>query len=203
MDLSVLLRGMLMGLAIAAPVGPIGLLCIRRTLAEGRAMGLASGLGAASADALYGVVAAFGLTFVSSLLIGSSFWTRLLGGLLLAYLGLKTFLAQPAEHAAELRGAGLLGAYASTFVLTLANPATILSFLTIFAGMGVVGEASYGGAALTVLGVFLGSALWWLLLSGGVGLLRVRMGCEALRWVNRVAGVLIVGFAAVMLASLL
>jgi threonine/homoserine/homoserine lactone efflux protein len=203
MEPGFLLRGLLMGFAIAAPVGPIGLLCIRRTLSEGRAIGLASGLGAASADALYGFVAAFGLTFVSGLLLGGSFWMRLLGGLFLAYLGLKTLLAPPPERAAAASsGAGLLGAYASTFALTLSNPATILSFATIFAGVGIVGHAGYGAAALLVLGVFLGSALWWLLLSGGVGLLRHRVSHRGLHWVNRIAGALLLAFAAGLLWSL-
>lgn len=202
MDVSFLLRGVVMGFAIAAPVGPIGMLCIRRTLADGRAAGLSSGLGAATADAFYGFVAAFGLTFISNLLIGGELWLRLVGGLFLGYLGIKTFLARPAEHAARAGGSSLLGFYASTFVLTITNPATILSFATIFAGVGVAG-GDYITASALVLGVFLGSALWWLLLSGGVGLLRNRVGPQLLRWVNRLSGALLVAFALVIMLSLL
>ena len=171
MELSFLLRGLVIGLSIAAPVGPIGVLCIRRTLTKGRVSGLVSGLGAATADAFYGCVAGFGLTFVSDLIVGQQGWLRLVGGAFLCYLGLKTFLSRPAEGGASTRESGLLGTYASTFFLTLTNPMTLLSFAAVFAGLGV-GSAggNYVSAGVLVLGVFIGSALWWLLLSGGVGL---------------------------------
>jgi threonine/homoserine/homoserine lactone efflux protein len=202
MDLSILLRGGLIGLSIAAPVGPIGVLCIRRTLAEGRAAGLVSGLGAATADAIYGCIAGFGLTLISSLLVSQQAWLRLVGGLFLCYLGVRTLLARPAQNAAAAPGRGLASNYASTFFLTLTNPMTILSFAAIFAGMGL-GQArgGYGAAALLVLGVFLGSAAWWLLLSGGVGALRARFPATGLVWVNRISGVIIVGFGCVALAG--
>ena len=202
MGLEFLARGLLIGFSIAAPVGPIGLLCIRRTLADGRAVGLLSGLGAATADALYGAVAGFGLTFVAEFLAEQRAWLRLVGGLFLLYLGLRTFLAGPAERAAAARGFGLLGAYASTFALTLTNPTTILSFAAIFAGLGVAGaSAGYHSAGLLVLGVLLGSALWWLLLSGGVGFFRDRVTPRALRWVNRLSGAMIMAFGVVALLA--
>src|SRR5215213_2397163 len=113
------LEGVVIGFAVAAPVGPIGVLCIRRTLADGRASGFVSGLGAATADAVYGAIAAFGLTLVTDFLLGGASWLRLIGGAFLLFLGVKTFLTRPAERAAEARGGGLPGAYASTFVLTL------------------------------------------------------------------------------------
>ena len=203
MSLEFLGRGLLIGFSIAAPVGPIGLLCIRRTLADGRVVGLLSGLGAATADALYGAVAGFGLTFVADFLAEQRVWLRLVGGLFLLYLGARTFLAGPAERAATVRGFGLLGAYASTFALTLTNPTTILSFAAIFAGLGVAGaSAGYRSAGLLVLGVLLGSALWWCLLSGGVGFFRDRVTPRALRWVNRLSGTLILAFGVVALLSL-
>lgn len=202
MDLGFLLRGMGIGLAIAAPVGPIGVLCIRRTLRDGRLAGLASGLGAATADLLYGVVAAVGLTAVTERLIGLSFWLQLLGGLFLCYLGVRTLRERPAERPAEADGRGLVGAYLSTLALTITNPATILAFLAIFAGLGVADDAGgYGDAGLLVLGVFLGSALWWLLLSGGVSLLRARVTPRVLRWVNIGAGLIILGFGIAALAA--
>src|SRR5215212_10024460 len=126
MDTSLLLKGLLIGFSIAAPVGPIGVLCIRRTLAQGRAAGLVSGLGAASADAVYGCIAGFGLTFISGLLISQQGWLRLIGGGFLLYLGIKTLLSRPAEQPASAGGTGLARAYASTQLLTLTNPATIL-----------------------------------------------------------------------------
>lgn len=203
MDAGVLLRGLVIGFSIAAPVGPIGVLCIRRTLAEGRAHGFVSGLGAATADAIYGSVAAFGLTFVSSLLVSQQTWLRLVGGAFLCYLGVKTFLARPPGGGAAAGRGGLAGAYASTFFLTLTNPMTILSFAAIFAGLGLGGAAgTYAAAGVMVLGVFLGSALWWLILSGGIAPLRAQFGPSGLGWVNRLAGVIIAGFGALALLSL-
>ena len=199
-----LLRGLIIGFSIAAPVGPIGVLCIRRTLADGRAVGFAAGLGAATADALYGAVAGFGLTVVSTALVGQQGWLRLIGGAFLCWLGARTFLARPAEAAAQAAGgAGLLGAYASTLVLTLTNPMTILSFAAVFAGLGLgAAGGGYGAAAVLVLGVFAGSALWWLALSGAVGLLRHRVTPRGLRWVNRASGTIIAGFGLLALLSL-
>jgi threonine/homoserine/homoserine lactone efflux protein len=195
MDLTFLLKGLAIGFSIAAPVGPIGLLCIRRTLAEGRLCGLVSGLGAATADATYGCVAGFGLTFISNFLVSQQTWLRLAGGAFLCYLGVRTLLAKPAEQAAPAAGRGLAAAYASTLFLTLTNPLTILSFAAIFAGLGLAGtRGSYASAGVLVLGVFTGSAAWWLLLSGGVGLLRDRFGTRALRWVNRISGAVITLF---------
>lgn len=206
---SIFLRGLALGFAIAAPVGPIGVLCIRRTLAEGRLAGLVSGLGAATADGIYGFIAAFGLTFISRLLISYQDVIRLAGGLFLLYLGVKTLVAPVAEQPAAGAPAprtqrGLLGNYASTLALTLTNPMTILSFAAVFAGLGVgAATGDYASAAVLVLGVFLGSAFWWLALSAAVNLLRSRVTPRGLRWVNRVSGLIILGFGVVALASLL
>lgn len=203
MDINFFLRGLIIGFSIAAPVGPIGVLCIRRTLAEGRASGLVSGLGAATADAIYGCVAGFGLTFVSRILIGQQVWLHLVGGAFLCYLGLKTLLTKPAEQAASAAGKGLVSAYASTFLLTLTNPMTILSFAAIFAGLGMGSSSgNYITAGVLVLGVFIGSALWWLLLSGGVSVFRPRFNSQGLRWVNRISGVVITGFGLLALLTL-
>jgi threonine/homoserine/homoserine lactone efflux protein len=163
-------------------VGPIGVLCIRRTLSDGRAIGLAVGLGAAVADAVYGAIPRFGLTAVSALLVRRQGVLRIVGGLFLGYLGIRTFASRPAEEAAPAGGSGLLGAFAATFVLTLANPATILSFVAVFAGLGIAGAGSWRDATILVSGVFLGSATWWLILSGAVGALRSRVHPGALRW---------------------
>lgn len=152
---------------------------------------------------MYGGVAAFGLTFVSGLLLSQQLWLRLIGGLFLCYLGVRTFTSLPPENGAATSGRGLLGAYVSTFLLTLANPTTILSFTAIFAGFGIVGQVrDYGSSALLVLGVFLGSALWWLILSGVIGMLRSRVSRRGLLWVNRAAGLTIGGMGMLSLASL-
>jgi len=195
------LRGLVIGLSIAAPVGPIGVLCIRRTLTEGRRVGLLTGLGAASADAIYGYVAGFGLVFISSVLVSQQVWLRIIGGSFLCFLGLKTLLSRPAEKAASTRQYGHAEAYASTFFLTLTNPMTILSFLAIFAGLGLSG-GSYVSAGLLVLGVFSGSALWWLLLSGLVSALRSGFDTHRLQWVNKISGIIILAFGVFAILSL-
>ena len=189
------LRGFIIGISIAAPVGPIGVLCIRRTLAEGRLSGLVSGLGAATADAIYGMIAGFGLTFISVFLVAQQSWLSLFGGLFLCILGVRTFLSTPSEDAEELESKGLLRNYLSIFILTLTNPMTILSFAAIFAGLGLAeSSASYASAALLVLGVFCGSAFWWLLLSFGVSLFRERVTPTWMLWINRVSGVIVFAF---------
>jgi len=201
-SITLLLRGLVIGLSIAAPVGPIGVLCIRRTLADGRAVGFASGLGAATADMLFGCVAGFGLTFISGVLLEQQLWLRLIGGLFLCYLGVKTLLSRPAEVAATAQGKGLLGAYTSTLFLTATNPLTIFAFAAIYAGLGAA-AGGYSAAITLVAGVFAGSALWWLLLSGGVSLFRAKFDARSLLWVNRISGVVIVGFGFFALSSLL
>ena len=204
MDLNFLLKGLLFGFSIAAPVGPIGVLCIRRTLADGRSAGLLSGLGAASADAIYGSIAAFGVAFISDFLVSQQFWIRLVGGLFLCYLGIKTMLARPAESPASSNRKGLLGAYASTLFLTLTNPMTILSFAAIFSGLGLAGDGgNYASAGLMVLGVFCGSCAWWLLLSSLVSIFRGRFTFTGLKWINRVSGMVIFGFGVYSLFSIL
>jgi threonine/homoserine/homoserine lactone efflux protein len=202
MDYALFLRGLLIGFSIAAPVGPIGVLCIRRTLADGQISGLISGLGAATADAMYGCIAGFGLTFISSFLVGQQLWLRLIGGLFLCYLGIKTLLSKPAQKEAMINQSGMLGAYLSTFLLTVTNPLTILSFAAIFAGLGLANTSgSYVSAVILVLGVFLGSAIWWLLLSAGVGLFRTKFNTTGLSWVNRISGVVITIFGIIALGG--
>ena len=199
-------RGLLVGFAIAAPVGPIGLLCIQRTLARGRLTGLVTGLGAATADAFYGLVAGLGLTAVASFLTGQRSWLGLIGGLFLCYLGVRTMLARPVTQSAEFSAQhGLWEAYISTFLLTLTNPMTIFSFMAVFAGLGLATTTTSSGygAVTLVAGVFLGSALWWLLLSGGASLLRSRIQTATMVWVNRGAGVVLISFGGYLLWGLM
>jgi threonine/homoserine/homoserine lactone efflux protein len=194
MTASLIFKGMLIGFSIAAPVGPIGVLCIRRSLAEGRTIGLATGLGAATADAAYGCVAGFGLTAISSFLVGQKMWLGLLGGLFLSYLGIRTFTSEPAQQPARSSGAGLLSAYLSTLLLTITNPMTILCFVAVFAGLGLGTARDYVSASGLVAGVFVGSALWWLLLSSGVGLLKGQINLTSMRLINRLSGAVILAF---------
>jgi threonine/homoserine/homoserine lactone efflux protein len=183
-------KGIVIGFSIAAPVGPIGLLCISRTLSYGRLSGLLTGLGAAFADGVYGTIAGFGFAFVTDFLVGHQAILRLLGSIFLVGLGAHTFFRRPvvAEHEAGAKR--LSGDFASTFLLTLANPFTIVSFIAIFAGMGLSeAPAGYQAATAMVAGVFLGSASWWLMLSFGVSMIRKRMSSEALTTINRLAGI--------------
>jgi len=203
MDLSFLLSGIIIGLSIAAPVGPIGVLCIRRTLDEGRASGLVSGIGAATADAIYGSIGGFGLTFVSNFLVGQREWLQLIGGIFLCYLGITIFLKKSAAQTANSSGAGLVAAYCSTFFLTLTNPMTIISFTAIFAGLGLANASgNYHSAGVLVAGIFLGSSLWWLILSSGVAVFRTKLEFHRLQWLNRLSGLIILGFGLYSLLSL-
>lgn len=199
--LNFFIKGLIIGFAIAAPVGPIGVLCIQRSLHDGFKIGLMTGIGAALADGTYGIVAGFGLTAVSSLLIAHQFWIRLIGGLFLIYLGMKLFFKTPPKRLTGRSDHSAWHACATTFLLTLANPATILSFIAIFAGLGVGTEnPNYIQAIMLVLGITLGSALWWLLLSGGVAfILHRKLGDNMMREINWVSGIVILAFGMVAL----
>jgi len=196
-------KGVIIGLSIAVPVGPIGILCIRRTLTQGRIVGFLSGLGAATADAFYGAIAGFGLTFLSNLLVGQQTGLRLIGGGLLCIIGVKTFLSKPTERKDSVAGNSRWRAYLSTLVLTLTNPMTILFFAAIFAGLVVgTGGDHYFSAGILVLGVFIGSASWWLVLSGFTGLLHGLFNFRRMQWLNRISGLIIIGFGLAAFLSL-
>ena len=204
MDTVFFLKGLIIGFVIAAPVGPIGVLCARRTLMHGRRAGFYSGMGAATADAIYGFIAAFGLTFISAFLIDHQFSLRLVGGGLLLYLGVKAFLARPVKKADLPRSARhYAGLYTSTFFLTLTNPMTILSFAAVFAGFGLAGtKGSILSAVVLIIGVYLGSALWWLFLVGIFSVYRKRFQSHQLAWVNRITGTIIAASGILALLSL-
>ncbi len=203
-EIEIFLKGLIVGLSIAVPVGPIGVLCIRRTLAKSRIIGLLSGLGAATADAFYGAIAGFGLTILSNFLIGQKLWLHLIGGGLLCLLGVKTFLSRPAEQETCVEGSSLWNAYLSTFFLTLTNPMTLLFFVAVFAGLGIGSERHhYVAAGILVSGVFIGSAVWWLVLIGFTGLLQGLFNFKRQKWLNRISGFIIIGFALYAFLSLL
>ena len=204
MDWSYLPRGVVIGLSVAVPVGPMALLCIRRTLAHGRAVGFVSGVGVATADALYGAVAAFGLTSISSFLVGIQDAVRLGGGLFLCCLGwtIARSRAGAVMASPDARASDHAAAFVSTLGLTLTNPTTILSFAAIFSGFGVAAEGAGGGsAAALVAGVFAGSALWWLILTAGTGRLRTWLNPVRLTVINRVSGAAIVVFGVLAILS--
>lgn len=199
------LKGLAFGFILAATVGPMWVICFRRTIEQGALAGFVSGMGIAVADGLYGAVAAFGLTAISGFLLGHGFWIGLIGGLFLIYLGFSALLAQPErlEEKEEQPQTRLSRAFLSTLGLTLANPPTILAFAAIFAGLGLVSNSDYGAAALVVLGVVLGSAAWWIVLAAGANWLRKRAGAQLFRIINLVSGLSILGFAFWQLAQVL
>jgi len=190
------IKGLLVGFSIAAPVGPIGVLVIRRTLTEGRLSGFVTGLGAAVADGTYGFVAGFGLTSISNFLVAQQFWMKLIGGVFLLYLGVKTFISKAATQEAKINSTGLFKNFSSTLLLTITNPITILSFFAIFAGLGLgQDKTNYSSAFFLVAGVFLGSAIWWLILSSILNFFRNKITTKGLTWINRFSGALIIGFS--------
>ena len=203
MVLTIFLKGILIGFAMAVPIGPIGILCIRKTLAEGRLRGLIIGLGAATADFFYGCVAAFGITIISDTLISQRIWIRLIGGVLLLYLGIRTFRKLPADPNIPVNDNGIFKSYLSSLLITITNPLTIFAFIAVFAALGLENEAiTFSGLAL-VVGVFAGSFLWFLSLSSGVMLFRKKLDLIGLRWVNKIAGILIIISGIIAIVSIL
>lgn len=208
-------KGTLAGFIIAAPVGPVGVLCVQRTLLHGRLAGLSAGLGAACADALYGCIAAFGLSLISGWLEAHQTAFRLIGGgflLVMAWRMLRAAWLPPQAETAParpliqlpIRSEGLIAGLVSTFILTATNPITIVAFLGIFAFFGI---GSFGlsneMAAWLVLGVFAGSSVWWLSLAGLAGAFRQRLGNGGLKWINGLSGLLMLGFGLYGVGSIL
>ena len=203
MDPVLFLKSILLGLAIAAPLGPIGALCINRTLERGFLAGLAGGLGTALADGTYATLAAAGFAAFSDVLARIDIPLRLAGGAFMLWLGWKSMTPGPARKAATVSARDLVSTTAATYLLTIANPATILSFAALFAGLGLVSASGYSEALPVVAGVFAGSMLWWCILSGGVALMRHRLPKGLTLWVSRLSGIILVGFGLWALGSVL
>lgn len=200
--LELLLKSVLVGIAIAAPVGPIGALCINRSLTYGFAAGVAGGLGTALADASYGALAALGFAAFSATLAHISTPLALFGGAFLIFLGWREMRKTGAEPAKEMDGRGnLFRTILTTYALTITNPATILSFAAIFAGFGLADTSGNLALVLVVFGVFAGSLLWWTFLSGLVAVIRHRLPKAFARWVARVSGGILIGFGLVAVST--
>jgi threonine/homoserine/homoserine lactone efflux protein len=204
MEASFFIKGLVFGFSIALPVGPIGILCIRRSLAGGLTAGLLTGMGAATADAFYGSLAGFGLAGVTGLLVGQRTWIQLLGGLFLCYLGLRILLSDTGERAASAPYRSYARGYFSALLLTLANPMTILSFTAVFAAMGLGGVAAgHVAAAWLVAGVFTGSMTWWVILSSITSIFKTSLTAKVMKWIDRVSGTVLTGFGVVVVAGFL
>ena len=190
-------QGFILGVAIAAPVGPIGLLCIRRTLEHNQALGFATGMGAAVADTIYGAIAAFGFSAALIFLTGHETLFRLLGGVFLLAIALRTYISRPPLSEDEpLKSKTCLGGFMTGLTLTLTNPVTVLAFVGLFAGVGLSGTLGYDEAMVLVLGVFFGSAAWWLTLSSGVALVRHRISDDRLVRINHYTAIALALFGA-------
>lgn len=188
---------------MAVPIGPIGIICVRKTLTEGRLRGLIVGLGAATADLLYGGVAAFGLTFISDTVDDQRVWIRIIGGIIFLFLGFRMFRTQPADPEIQTNNGGKLKSYISIVFLTLTNPLTIFAFIAVFSALGLAKGLGLFSSSLLVAGVFTGSSLWFLLLSSTAVLFRKKLDFVGLKWVNRVAGIFIICAGVIAMGSLI
>jgi threonine/homoserine/homoserine lactone efflux protein len=190
------IRGIATGLIIAAPVGPVNVLCIQRTIGKGWKSGLVSGFGAAVADTIYGSVAAFSVTLVIDFLLHEQFWIRVLGGSLLILIGLMYYFQKP-RTLQEQKDETTHSDFVSTFLLTLTNPTTVLSFIAVLATLGMKEQRAVWMTVLLVGGIFVGSMMWWTILTGAVNHLRDKITDKTMRWMNRIAGLAIGGFGVV------
>ena len=184
-------KGFALGFAIAVPVGPIGLLCIRKTLQFGKMSGLCSGLGAAAADTLFGSLAVFGLTFLSDQILTWAHYLKLVGGIFLLFLSYRSFCSKANPLHMRLHHMSYVKDFIGTFFLTLTNPLTIICYLAIFAALGLAEDLGKFSSILLISGVFVGAATWWIILSEGVGLLRHKLSPHSMLWINRAAGIII------------
>jgi threonine/homoserine/homoserine lactone efflux protein len=208
--LFLIISGIVIGLIVAVPIGPVNLICIRRTLAFGPVNGFMSGIGAAIGDTIFAIVTGFGLTAVAHLIKGYSSYLELAGGGMLIYFGIHTFLAKIEARlddrlASKEKGAStLFRAMASTLALTITNPATLLGFAALFAGLGGLagGHPNFASAAFVVIGVAAGSTLWWLALTAVVGLFHASINDHVMALINKGSGVAVVGFGLAVLIHL-
>ncbi|NQT06748.1 MAG: LysE family translocator [Candidatus Omnitrophica bacterium] len=203
MEIFFLLKGIIIGFLIAAPIGPVGILCMNRTLSEGRLSGFISGLGVATADAFYCAIAVYGVNIISDTIISQQFWFRIVGGTFLIYLGVKTFFSKPHKISRLKRSEKLIANYTSALFITLTNPVVILVFIVIFAGIGLSGPGKeHLSLAMMVAGVFLGSAACWAILSNLIGVLKDRFQDSTLKLIRRVSGSVISAFGVIVLLNI-
>ena len=189
------IKGLVLGFIICVPFGPIGLLCVRRTLMDGKVAGIASVLGASVVDALYCAIAGLGVSYISNFLSDERAVLRVAGGLILIAMGIKIFFTHPAEKTPEASGHGLVASFGSSFFLMLTNPLAILVFTATFSALGIGGwQDAYISTGMLVIGVFVGSALWAPIFVAGVNLFSPRLTLSQLRLANEVAGIILVLF---------
>jgi threonine/homoserine/homoserine lactone efflux protein len=203
LEIPFFIKGFLIGLIVAAPLGPIGLISLQRTFSKGYLSGLFSGLGISTADAIYGALAVFGVTAMSSFLLSQQLWLRIIGGMVLCGFGARIYSqAKCQKMALSANNKSCFGAYFSALVLTLVNPALIISFAAIFASLGIVyTRSNHYASMLLIVGVFSGSAMWWVFLSGVASRLQKRFTHSFIQKINQVSGFLIAAFGIIMVGS--
>ncbi len=203
MDITPFLRGIAIGFAIAAPIGPVGILCIRKALADGRLAAFVAGLGAAMADTLFGAVAAFGIGVVMSFIDGQAFTLKVVGGVFMIGLGVHTWRSAAITVEAEPgKGPGMAKDFLSTFAITATNPGTILGVAGVFAALGPSGRPGGAQSGLITLGIFCGSTLWWMILSAAASAARSRFTPDRMRRFNHLSGGMLMVFGLAALISL-
>lgn len=201
MEFFFLLKGLIIGFAMSVPIGPIGVMCLRKTLAEGNSRGLIIGLGSATADSLYAGIAAFGITHISDLIASQHFWMGLVGGGLLLFLGIRMLRAKRKDPIAPFPAKGMPGSYISAFLIAVTNPVTVFAFIAVFAVFRLGHELTTISAGILVLGVFTGSCIWFLTLSYVATHFRTKLNSSGLRWVNRISGVFVILSGVIALVS--
>ena len=204
MDSDLFIQGIIIGLTLAVPVGPISLLCIQRSVADGPLHGIISGIGVASADSFYAAVSFLGLTIISGVIIAHQYLFRSVAGIVLIFIGIRIFLSVPAVISTQTGHETYLKDYLSMAAIAIANPLTLVFFLVIVPGFGIVIQGNSILAALEfVAGVFFGSTVWWIVLCGSIGRVRTRISEENLMLINRISGIFISCFGAGMLLLLI
>ncbi len=192
MDFSLFVQGIVIGLTLAVPVGPIALICIHRTVSDGRLHGILSGMGVATSDSFYAAITVLGLTFISGVIISQQYLFRFLAGIVLILVGIRIFMSVPLCVSIKTVHETYLKDYLSMVAIAIANPLTLIFFLIMLPGFGIVIDCtSFVSAAEFVAGVFFGSTVWWIILCGAIGSVRTHLGRKTLRLINRVSGLLI------------
>jgi len=206
MGIFIFIQGIILGFSASVPLGPMGLICIQKTLNRGRLAGLISGTGAAAADTFYATIAAFGISFITDFIHKEQFTLRIIGSIILVLLGYKIFITNPAIQIRKQnrKKNNLLGDFVSIFFLTLSNPITVFFFGAVFASTGVLkGENSFLELVEVVVGVFTGGMLWWLILTTVVNVFRSKFRLKRLWWINKITGAVIVIFGIVAIIGTL
>ncbi len=205
MNIPILIQGLIIGFSVAMPIGPIGILCIRRTLLQGRLIGIITGLGVATADAIYGSIAAFGISFISNFLINNQNILKITGGSFLLFLGIKILSSENSfDDLSKIKKTNIISSYTSSLFLTLTNPITILLFASIFSWWNIVIDTlSTNEAWMLILGIFSGSLLWFTILSLIVGILRSKFVIQHLIWINQLSAIILIGFSILTFATLI